>query len=92
MVDFKGSHFEREIVLWGVRWYVAYPISDRQLEEMMEERGVKGFWCKRAERGHVCRIRCATVRLRGSRSKFRAQFRPELRDAVHQTVPYGCDA
>ena len=41
MVDFKGSHFEREIVLWGVRWYVAYPISYRQLEEMMEERGVK---------------------------------------------------
>ena len=41
MVDFKGSHFEREIILWGVRWYVAYPISYRQLEEMMEERGVE---------------------------------------------------
>jgi transposase-like protein len=24
-----------------VRWYVAYPISYRQLEEMMEERGVE---------------------------------------------------
>jgi putative transposase len=41
VVDFKGSHFEREIILWGVRWYVAYPISYRQLEEMMEERGVE---------------------------------------------------
>src|ERR1700758_5165730 len=40
MVEFKGSHFEREIILWGVRWYVAYPISYRQLEEMMQERGV----------------------------------------------------
>jgi transposase-like protein len=40
-IDFKGSRFEREIVLWGVRWYVAYPISDRQLEAMMEERGVE---------------------------------------------------
>jgi hypothetical protein len=39
VIDFKGSHFEREIVLWSVRWYVAYPISYRQLEEMMEERG-----------------------------------------------------
>ncbi len=39
-MDFKGSHFEREIILWGVRWYVAYPISYRQLEEMMGERGV----------------------------------------------------
>jgi hypothetical protein len=38
MIDFKGSQFEREIILWGVRWYVAYPISYRQLEEMMGER------------------------------------------------------
>ncbi len=40
MIDFKGSHFEKEIILWGVRWYVAYPLSYRQLEEMMAERGV----------------------------------------------------
>ena len=40
MLDFKGNQFEREILLWGVRWYVAYPISYRQLEEMMGERGV----------------------------------------------------
>jgi len=40
MIDFKGSHFEKEIILWGVRWYVAYLISYRQLEEMMQERGV----------------------------------------------------
>ena len=33
--------FERDIILWGVRWYVAYPISYRQLEEMMQERGVE---------------------------------------------------
>ena len=40
MIDFKGSQFEKEIILWGVRWYVAYPISYRQLAEMMQERGV----------------------------------------------------
>jgi len=40
MIDFKGSQFEREIILWGVRWYVAYPISYWQLEEMLGERGV----------------------------------------------------
>ena len=27
MIDFKGTQFEREIILWGVRWYVAYPIG-----------------------------------------------------------------
>jgi putative transposase len=41
MIEFKGSHFERHVILWAVRWYVAYPISYRQLEEMMEEHGVE---------------------------------------------------
>jgi transposase-like protein len=40
MIEFKGSHFEQDVILSGVRWYVAYPISYRQLEELMEERGV----------------------------------------------------
>ena len=40
MMDFKGNQFERDIILWGVRWYGVYPISYRQLEEMMQERGV----------------------------------------------------
>ena len=39
-MEFKWSHFAKELILWGVRWYVAYPISYRQLEEMMRERGV----------------------------------------------------
>jgi putative transposase len=38
-IEFKESHFERDVILWGVRWYVAYPISYRQIEEMMGERG-----------------------------------------------------
>jgi putative transposase len=41
IIEFKDSHFEREVILWGVRWHVAYPISYRQLEEMMVERGVE---------------------------------------------------
>ena len=40
MIDFKGSHVEHATILWGVRWYLAYPISYRHLEEMMQERGV----------------------------------------------------
>jgi transposase, IS6 family len=38
--DFKGRHFEGEIVLWAVRWYCRYGISYRDLEQMMTERGV----------------------------------------------------
>src|SRR4029450_3206150 len=39
-MEFKWRHFQKELILWGLRWYVAYPISYRQLEEMMGERGV----------------------------------------------------
>ncbi len=40
MLSFKGYHFEKEIVLLCTRWYLAYPLSYRHIEEMMEERGV----------------------------------------------------
>jgi putative transposase len=39
-VSFKGAHFPQEIILTGVRWYVAYPLSTRHVEELMHERGV----------------------------------------------------
>jgi transposase-like protein len=38
--NFKGAHFPPEVILMGVRWYVAYPLSTRHVEELMEERGV----------------------------------------------------
>ena len=40
MISFKGTHFAKDIILTCVRWYVAYPLSYRQLEELMQERGV----------------------------------------------------
>ena len=40
MSDFKGRHFGGDVVLWAVRWYCRYPISYRDLEAMMTERGV----------------------------------------------------
>jgi transposase-like protein len=39
-ISFKGAHFPSDIILMGVRWYVAYPLSYRHVEELMEERGV----------------------------------------------------
>jgi putative transposase len=39
-MSFKGAHFPQEIVLMGVRWYLAYPLSTRHVEELMLERGV----------------------------------------------------
>ena len=40
-VSFKGAHFPKEVMLRGVRWYVASPLSTRHVEELMEERGVE---------------------------------------------------
>jgi putative transposase len=38
-ISFKGAHFPKEVILMGVRWYVAYPLSTRPVEALMEERG-----------------------------------------------------
>ena len=37
---FKRLQFPVEIILTWVRWYVAYPLSLRQFDEMMAERGI----------------------------------------------------
>ena len=37
---FRGRHFRDEIIILCVRWYLRYPLSYRNLEEMMAERGL----------------------------------------------------
>ncbi len=39
-INFGGRHFKKEIILQAVRWYVAYSLSYRDIEELMKERGV----------------------------------------------------
>jgi putative transposase len=57
MISFKGAHFVKDIILTCVtcvRWYLAYPLSYRHLEEMRQERGVAvdhstaltTYWCR----------------------------------------------
>ncbi len=40
-MDFKWKHFKSDIILSAVRWYVAYPLSYRQVEEMLKERSLE---------------------------------------------------
>jgi transposase-like protein len=40
-VDFKGRQFTAEVILWAVRWYLMFPISYRDLELMLLDRGVE---------------------------------------------------
>jgi hypothetical protein len=37
---FKGRHFDQEIIVLCVRWYLRYKLSFRDLAEMMAERGL----------------------------------------------------
>src|SRR3712207_907726 len=44
MIDaraFRGFRFPAEVILWAVRWYLQFPISYRDLEAMLADRGVQ---------------------------------------------------
>ncbi len=38
---FRGFRFPAEVILWAVRWYLQFPISYRDLEQMLADRGVE---------------------------------------------------
>lgn len=38
---FKGRHFPKSVILLCIRWYLAYALSYRDLQEMMAERGIQ---------------------------------------------------
>lgn len=40
MIDFKGAHYPKSVILYAVFFYVRYAVSYRDLEEIMLERGV----------------------------------------------------
>ena len=39
VISFKGRHFHQDMILQSVRWYLAYSLSYRDIEEMIAERG-----------------------------------------------------
>lgn len=39
-MNFKGSHFPKDVILMSMRWYIAYPLSYRHVEELLAERGL----------------------------------------------------
>ena len=40
MIEYMGCHFPKDMILYAVWFYVLFPISFRDLEEIMQERGV----------------------------------------------------
>jgi hypothetical protein len=55
---FKGRHFNREIIVLCVRWYLRYKLSFRDLVEMMAERGLTLAHCDHA----LDPVLCARIR------------------------------
>ena len=39
-IDFKGAHFPKSVILHAVFFYVRYPVSYRDLQEILAERGI----------------------------------------------------
>src|SRR3954471_9395442 len=39
--DFKGRHIEATLILQAVSWYLRYPLSYRDIEELLLERGLE---------------------------------------------------
>ncbi|OJA93689.1 hypothetical protein BGV48_23170 [Burkholderia ubonensis] len=61
----KRLHFPVDVILLCVRWYVAYSLSLRNLEEMMEEHGIEldhstvhrwGFCCDNGDETRLIAI------------------------------------
>ena len=42
---FRGFRFPAEVILWAVRWYLQFPISYRDLEAMLADRGIASPCC-----------------------------------------------
>jgi hypothetical protein len=38
---FHGCRFPAEVIVWAVRWYLRFPVSYRDLELMLADRGVE---------------------------------------------------
>jgi transposase, IS6 family len=39
--DFKGRHYEAALIVQAVSWYLRYPLSYRDIEELFLKRGVE---------------------------------------------------
>src|SRR5712691_4688049 len=79
---FRGWHFEDQIVVLCVRWYLRYSLSYRDLEEMMAERNLGVDHSTIA----CCVLRCWTLEVPLPSCRFDG---PDSRlDALAQA---GCD-
>ena len=69
--DFKGRHYEATLILQAVSWYLRYPLSYRDIEELFRERGLEvalhsqplGSGLRAADRAPAASFPSASLRL-----------------------------
>src|SRR4051812_15576725 len=85
--DFRGRHFEAALIVQAVSWYLRYPLSYRDIEELFLERGLEvdhstlNRWVlayaplieKRLR--HFRKPHCGSVRIDETYIKIRGQWR-----------------
>jgi putative transposase len=49
MISFKGRQFNKMVILMAIRWYIAYPLSYKEVRELLLERGIN------VRRSTICR-------------------------------------
>jgi transposase-like protein len=64
---FKGRQFSAEVIIWAVRWYLMFPISYRDLELMLADRGAS------VDHSTICRWVLAYA------PELQKRIRPQLR-------------
>src|SRR5215216_3110988 len=74
--DFKGRHYEATLILQAVSWYLRYPLSYRDIEELFRERGleVDHSTLKRRLRPFR-RPHCGSIRIDETYVKVRGRWR-----------------
>ena len=83
--DFKGRHFEAALIVQAVSWYLRYPLSYRDIEEMLLERGARGgpqhgeplgARLRARDRASPAGVPQAALRLRPHRRDLHSRSRP----------------
>ena len=96
---FEGRHFDREVIILCVRWYLRFKLSLRDLVEMMAERGlslahttIMRALVQIAGAGKRPVLYCRDFKLGARHSTLQAQVDLGRPDVPVRIVPCGCDA
>lgn len=88
---FKGSYFEAWLIVLAVAWYLRYPLSYRDLEEMFRERGfeVDHSTVNRWVLAHAPMVEKRLRQFRRTHSGLSGSMKPTSRSAANGVTLIG---